>query len=73
MAGIDLNTAQTHLDKWLTIAAGLDEVSSFTYRDRTYTKHDLESINKQITFWERKVLSLSRRGRVSASRLIVHD
>lgn len=73
MAGIDLATAQTHLDKWLSIAEGLDAQLSVSFEGRSYTRSSLSQINDQIDYWDRQVRRLSRGSAVSVTRVIVND
>lgn len=73
MAGIDLATAQTHLDLWLGISSSLNSARSVTHNNRTYTRDDLDSINRTIDTWDRRVQRLSRGSAVSVQRVVVND
>lgn len=73
MAGIDLATAQSQLDRWITAQANVSPVRSVTVGDETITYHDLDRIDKMIDFWNRKVMRLSRGSGISVGQVVVND
>lgn len=73
MAGIDLATAETNLQRWLDAQATVVLGRTTTIGDRTLTQHDLTAIESMIDYWDRKCRALSRGGGVVAQRMTVND
>jgi hypothetical protein len=75
MAGIDLSTAQTHLQTWLSAETAVALGQSFAHEGHQLTRADLNAIRLQIDYWNTHVQRLSRndgRGGPSAQRIILH-
>lgn len=73
MAGIDLAIAQSNLEHWLAIDAASGVVKSGSGSGRSATYHDPEQIRRQLDYWNRKVIELSRGSRIAATRVVIHD
>jgi len=56
---LTLAQAQTSLDLWVTASESLAKGKEVSMGDRTLTHANAEEVVKMITFWERKVASLS--------------
>lgn len=62
MAGIELATAQTHLDLWLAADLAVADAQDYTIAGRSLTMADAEDIRKNITHWNSEVKRLTRGG-----------
>lgn len=59
MAGITLETAQKHLDAWLEAELAVTSSQSYTIGSRVLTRADLAQIQKEIEYWDNKVITLA--------------
>jgi hypothetical protein len=59
MAGIDLATAQTHLDMWLAAEQKVASGQSYAIGNRQFRRADLAEIRDSITYWDGMVQSLT--------------
>lgn len=78
MAGITLATAQSELDRWISLQSEVTPERSISVDDgnggqMVVTYHDLDRIERMIDFWDRKVRMLSRGSGVGVSRMVVND
>ena len=62
MAGITLEQSQTMLDAFIGAAAAVATGQSYTIGGRSLTRANLSEINEAITYWENRVVKLSRGG-----------
>lgn len=60
MAGITLAQAEERLTYWMTIEGQLGPNESVTINGTTFNRHQLQDIQKQITYWNRMVQQLTR-------------
>lgn len=73
MAGIDLTTAQAHLDTWLAAELAVAEGQAVAFQGRALTRANLGEIREQIDYWSRHLERLTRRGSgVSVQNLVIH-
>ena len=71
MAGITLEQAQKKLDAYLAAAENAAAKKTYTMPDgRSLTHHDIDQINRAITFWDKQVKRLSAGGGVRRSFLV---
>lgn len=56
--GITLDQAQDHLDEWLEAEYALTTHQSYRLRDQTLTLADLDSVRRNIEYWNGKVNEL---------------
>lgn len=73
MAGITLETAQTHLDAWLQAELATSTGQSYQIGSRQLTRANLAEIRQQVIFWERKVKALSGKGKRRVFGVIPRD
>ena len=77
MAGITLETAQTHLDAWLEAEMQVTNAQSYTIGSRTLTKANLTEIRNAIEYWQQKVTILENlkknNGRSRVKRFVPRD
>lgn len=73
MAGISLAVAQAQLDQWIEAQATVSPTRSTTVGDTVVTFHDLDQITRQIDYWNRMVMRLSRGSGIAAQRVVIHD
>lgn len=59
MAGINLTTAQSKLDLWLSAEASIATGQAVTMEGRSLTRADLRDVRAQIDYWEVKVKRLT--------------
>ena len=59
---MDLSTAQAHLDAWLAASLAVAKGQSYSIGERSLTRVDAETIQKQIDYWQRKVNALTAQG-----------
>lgn len=59
--GIDLKTAQEHLDQWLEAELELTTHQSYQIGKRSLTLADLDMVGERITYWSGMVEMLKRR------------
>ena len=59
MAGLDLATAQAHLDQWIAADLAVATVQSYTIGGRSLTRANAAEIRKNIDYWNRWVQRLS--------------
>ncbi|MCL2087645.1 MAG: DUF6148 family protein [Oscillospiraceae bacterium] len=71
--GINLLTAQKHLDEWLKAELELTSHQSYRIGVRWLTKADLKEVRNQVKFWETKVSQLSRKGSNRTYRAVPRD
>lgn len=62
MAGITLAQAQANLDAANAALLNAMSVKSYSIAGRSKTNHDIEALQRQVEYWEAKVLSLTRGG-----------
>ncbi len=55
---ITLQQAQTHLDAWLAANLAVAKGKSYSMNGRSLTLADVEEIQKQIAYWERRIVAL---------------
>lgn len=58
MAGITLTTAQEHLDAWLAANKAVAKGKTYSLNGRSLTLADVNEIQGQIQYWERRVVAL---------------
>ncbi len=58
MAGINLATAQAHLDAWLSANIAVAKGKSYSMNGRSLTLADVNEIQGQIQYWERRVVAM---------------
>jgi len=59
MAGLDLATAQAHLDQWIAADLAVATGQSYTIGGRSLTRANAAEISKKIDYWNRWVQRLS--------------
>ena len=59
MAGLDLATAQAHLDQWIAADLAVVTGQSYTIGGRSLTRANAAEIRKNIDYWNRWVQRLS--------------
>lgn len=59
MAGLDLATAQAHLDQWIAADLAVANGQSYTIGGRSLTRANAAEIRKNIDYWNRWVQRLS--------------
>ena len=59
MAGIDLATAQAHLDSWLAAELAVASGQAYVIGNRQMRRADLPAIREEIDYWDSKVQQLS--------------
>ena len=59
MAGLDLATAQAHLDQWIAADLAVASGQSYTIGGRSLTRTNAAEIRKNIDYWNRWVQRLS--------------
>jgi hypothetical protein len=69
MAGIDLPTAQTHLDLWLEAESKVALGQSYQIGNRSMRRADLKEIRDQVEYWQGYVQRLSANGGQSGIRM----
>ena len=52
---ISLKTAQQQLDMWLRCSEAIAQNQSYKINDRTFTRANLEEVNRSLIMWEKKV------------------
>ena len=72
MSGITVAVAESHLQTWLDAEAKVAAGQSASHNGRSLSFADLGDILNQIKYWEQRVLSLSRGGSPSVSRITLH-
>lgn len=71
MAGIDLTTAESHLQTWLAAENAVAKGQSFAQGDRSLTRANLREIREQIEYWQNKVGRLSQASGVRVQRAVL--
>jgi len=61
MAGITLEQAQAQLDKYLDMISAIEETQSVSSDSSSATYHDIDKINRQIEYWDKKVKILTQK------------
>jgi hypothetical protein len=64
MAGINLETAQTHLNAWLEAELAVSTGQEYRIGSRTLRRANLDDIQKQINYWRRVISDLTPKRRV---------
>ena len=59
MAGLDLATAQAHLDQWIAADLAVAGGQAYTIGGRSLTRANAAEIRKNIDYWNRWVQRLS--------------
>lgn len=72
MAGIDLSTAQSHLNTWLAAETAVARGQSFSFGDRSLSRANLGEIRSQIELWDRKVNELTQGSRVRVQQAVIY-
>ena len=72
MAGIDLPTAQAHLQTWLDAESAVALGQSFAHKGNMLTRADLTAIRGQIDYWNKHVERLSRGCGMTVQRIILN-
>lgn len=70
MAGITLAQAEEKLTYWMTIEGQLGPNESVTINGTTFKRHQLQDIQKQITYWNRMVQTLNRSAGVRVRQVV---
>lgn len=60
MAGLTLETAQTHLDTWIAADMAVAGGQAYTIGGRSLTRANVAEIRKNIDYWNSWVQRLSR-------------
>ena len=72
MPGIDLATAQTHLQAWLEADLAVSKRQSYSINGRSLTAADAGEIRERIEYWQSHVNRLSAsRGARRRTRYVV--
>lgn len=72
MAGIDLTTAQTHLQAALAAQLKVLQLGQAVGHDgRQYTRADLKAIREDIQFWQGQIRDLSRTSGPRVQQVII--
>lgn len=59
MSGITLAQAQEQLDAWMAASLAVTKGQSYALNGKSYTRVNVEHIDKMILLWDRKVKELS--------------
>jgi hypothetical protein len=72
MSGIDLTTAETHLQTWLAAEQAVALGQSVSHGTRSLTRANLAEIRDSIRFWQRQIHELSSASGVRAQQVIFY-
>jgi len=72
MSGIDLTTAQFHLDAALGALTSARDAQTHAIGDRRTSRHELREHIEEVRFWRREVARLTRGSDVGAHRVVVN-
>jgi len=73
MAGLDLATAQAHLDQWIAADLAVATGQSYTIGGRSLTRANAAEIRRNIDYWNRWVQRLSKGGGMTVRLGVPND
>lgn len=73
MAGLDLATAQAHLDEWISADLAVAGGQAYTIGGRSLTRANVAEIRKNIDYWNKWVQRLTRGGGLSVHLGVPND
>jgi hypothetical protein len=73
MAGLDLATAQAHLDQWIAADLAVATGQSYTIGGRSLTRANAAEIRKNIDYWNRWVQRLSNGSGMTVRLVVPND